>query len=93
MAKQVQLTIPVLTEIIERNKLQESPSDTEVLIAELQTELAVGAFQLTEELLRSALAEMEAALYEQMTARLRRELPELIDRILREHLAENGSEE
>jgi len=93
MAKQVQLTIPVLTEIIERNKLQDSPSDTEVLIAELQTELAVGAFQLTEELLRSALAEMQAALYEQMTARLRRELPELIDRVLREHLAEDGNEE
>jgi hypothetical protein len=62
--------------------------DLETLIAELQTKLASSAFTLTEEILRSSLAEMEANLYEQVSARLRRELPELIDTMLREHLAQ-----
>jgi hypothetical protein len=36
--------------------------------------------------LRGALAGLEATLLEQITAKLRRELPELIDATLREHL-------
>jgi len=63
------------------------PPDVESLIAELQTRLASSTFALTEELLREAFNEMEAKLYEQISARLRRELPELIDTLLREHLA------
>jgi hypothetical protein len=62
------------------------PSDVESLIAELQTRLASSTFTLTEKLLREAFNEMEAKLYEQISARLRRELPELIDTLLREHL-------
>jgi hypothetical protein len=60
--------------------------DVESLIAELQTSLASSTFTLTEKLLREAFNEMEAKLYEQISARLRRELPELIDTLLREHL-------
>jgi hypothetical protein len=93
MAEQFQFSIPVLTEIIKRNKLGQSPSETELLIAELQTRLASDTFALTERLLRDALTQMQAALYEQMTARLRRELPDLIDRVLREQLAKDNNEE
>ena len=43
-------------------------------------------------LLHNAFAEMEAKLFAQISARLREELPELIDRILREHLGEDLDE-
>ena len=60
--------------------------DHQALIAELQTRLASATFALTEELIRAAFSEMEANLHRQVCARLRRELPELIDSLLREHL-------
>ena len=60
--------------------------DTENLIAELQTRIASAAFALTEELLHTAFSEMEAKLHQQISARLRSELPELIDSLLRAHL-------
>ena len=58
----------------------------ETLIAELQTKLSADAFALTEKLLRSAISEMEATLFEKVLNRLRQDLPELVDTILREHL-------
>jgi hypothetical protein len=72
--------IPVLTEII-------GPDDTEALIAELQTRLAAATFEMTEDILRRAFVDLEAKLHEQIAGRLRRELPEIIDAMLREHLA------
>jgi hypothetical protein len=86
--------IPVLTDVI----VSASPTlpplarqrdlsfESDALVAELQTKLSSRAFALTEDLLRSAFAEMEATLFEQITEKLRRELPELIDATLREHL-------
>jgi hypothetical protein len=58
----------------------------EAVIAELQTRLAASTFALTDELIRTAFGEMEAKLHEQISARLRRELPELIDSLIREYL-------
>jgi hypothetical protein len=87
-------SIPVLTDIVNETASGENGSDpraVETLIAELQTELSASAFALTEQVLRAAFTEMEAALLEQITARLRQELPELVDRVLREQLA--GDEE
>jgi hypothetical protein len=86
--------IPVLTDVIDETAGSEESGDPraiETLIAELQTELSASAFALTEQVLRAAFAEMEAALFEQITARLRQELPELVDRVLRERLS--GDEE
>ena len=57
----------------------------EMLVAELQTKLSVSAFDLTEQLLLSAISEMESTLRKQVLIRLRQELPELIDTVLREH--------
>ena len=82
-------TIPILTDIVDDAHRASEPAerhDAEALIAELQTQLAASAFALTEQILRTAFAELEAGLHEQITARLRRELPELVDKILREHL-------
>lgn len=79
--------IPVLTEIIaEAAGTGASEADVETLIAELQTKLASRTYALAEELMRSAFAEMEASLYQRIASRLRRELPELIDDVLRQHL-------
>lgn len=89
--------IPVLTDVItddEAASIGEATAsvDHASLIAELQTQLASNAYALTEQLLHNAFAEMEATLFAQISARLRQELPELIDRILREHLGEDAEE-
>lgn len=68
-------------------------ADREMLIAELQTRLAAAAFQLTDDILRNAFAEMEASVFEQVSGRLRRELPEMIDSLLREQLASTGNQD
>lgn len=70
-------------------QLEHDPaSEIETLIAELQTQIAAGAFAMTDEIMRAAFAEMEAAVFEKISGRLRRELPEMIDRKLRERLRE-----
>ena len=77
--------IPTLTDVVPD---VDSPLnvDRNMLIAELQTKLATRTYLLADELLRSALASMQATLLEQISARLRKELPELIDSTLREQL-------
>lgn len=92
MAQQnVERNIPVLTDII-ANASSLLPSARDELVAELQTKLASRTFALAEELLRSAVAEMEANLIEQISSQLRRELPEIIDATLREHLSPPDSD-
>jgi len=94
--------IPVLTDVVEDDFDAEATAtpvkadgldDPEMLIAELQTKLSVGAFTLTEQLLHSAISEMEATLFEQVLNRLRQELPELVDTVLREHLGADSDED
>ena len=84
--------IPILTDAI----LSAGPTlpplvERDALVAELQTALAARTYALTEEVLRAAFAELEASLLERITARLRRELPELIDATLRERFGEERS--
>ena len=80
--------IPMLTEVVgEPPETPELSGATEALAAELQVHLAASTFALTEQLLRGALADVEAAVAEQVTAKLREQLPELIDVVLRRHLA------
>jgi len=86
--------VPILTDVI----IAAGPAlppllDRDTLVAELQTKLAARTFALTDELLRSAFAQMEASVFQQITAKLRRELPELIDATLREHLGEDRNQE
>jgi hypothetical protein len=76
--------IPVLTDVI-RAATNADGRELEVLLAEMQTKLASRTFKLADELLKSAFAEMEATLFEQISSKLRRQLPELIDSTLREH--------
>jgi len=78
--------VPAVDErFVERNLT----ADREALIAELQTEIAASMFALTDEIMRSAFAEMEASVFAQISGELRRKLPELIDARLRERLGDN----
>jgi hypothetical protein len=87
--KASQVEIPVLRDVVQDPGGDRSDEDNAALIAELQTELASSAFALTEQLLHAAFSEMEAAIHEQISRKLRQELPELIDKILRQHLSDD----
>lgn len=55
-------------------------------LAALKAELVAVAWEVVLDLLHSAVREVEAALFEQVSARLRDELPDIVDRALRNHL-------
>lgn len=84
------LRIPVLTDAVAQprraaaDELARSGL-SEAELAELQTRIAAGSFVLVERLLQNAFKEMEAALFDEVVSRLRHELPDLIDQVLREH--------
>jgi hypothetical protein len=89
MAAIPEFQIPVLTEAIDAAiEAADLPdlADREALIAELQTEIASRTFTLTDTIMRNAFAEMEASIFEQISGSLRRELPEMVDELLRERL-------
>lgn len=79
---------PARTEVTTSRGDEATHPDRQILIAELQTEIASATFVLADKILRSAFAEMEASIFAQITGRLRRELPEMIDELLRERLGE-----
>lgn len=62
----------------------------EAALAELEVRLASASLDLTDRLLHTAFQEMEAAMFEQVSNRLRAELPELVARIIREHFGESS---
>ena len=64
--------------------------DAETVIAELQTRIASHVYELTDELMRAAFADLEARVFRQISTNLRQQLPELIDSVVREHLLERG---
>jgi len=87
--------IPLLTDIVVGAKTLDAKArvaapptqlDIESTIAELQTRLASRTYALTDELLRAAFNDMEANVFRQVSSRLRQQLPELIDAVLREQL-------
>jgi hypothetical protein len=86
----LELNIPVLTEVI-RSAATLPNNELDALLAEVQTKLAARTFKLADDVLRSAFAELEAALFEQISGKLRRQLPELIDATLREHFETRGT--
>ncbi|TFG86023.1 MAG: hypothetical protein E4H19_07045 [Chromatiales bacterium] len=86
--------IPVLTDAVARPRRSAAdemtrPALTESELAELQVRIATSSFMLVEKLLHLAYKEMEATLFDEVVGRLRNELPELIDQVLREHFEED----
>jgi hypothetical protein len=55
-------------------------------LAALKAELVAVAWEVVIDLLHSAVREVEAALFEQVSSRLRDELPDIVERALRNHL-------
>jgi hypothetical protein len=55
-------------------------------LAALKAELVAVAWEVVLDLLHSAVREVEAALFEQVSAKLREELPEIVEKALRNHL-------
>lgn len=66
-------------------------ADRDAVIAELQTEIAASMFALTDNIMRTTFAEMEASIFEQISRRLRAELPEIVDALLRERLGDDSN--
>jgi len=91
--------IPVLTDVVAESEANADEADQlggtidlgdiETLIAELQTRIASQTFTLADDLMREAFAEMEANIFRQISSRLRQELPEMIDSIIRVQLTGN----
>jgi hypothetical protein len=73
--------IPILTEAVENGAAAPAPFDTKAIHAAIVTE----SLKLADTLLRQAATDIEATLFERVLDRLRAELPELVDRVLREH--------
>jgi Zn-dependent M32 family carboxypeptidase len=80
--------IPILTEAVEQSTAPPS-FDTKALHAAIVTE----TLNLADSLLHQATKDIEATLFERVFDRLRAQLPELVDGILREHTAAQGPPE
>jgi Zn-dependent M32 family carboxypeptidase len=76
--------IPILTEEAEKNDASLASLDVKAVHAALVTE----TLNLADSLLHRAAKDIEAALFERVLDQLRAQLPELVDRVLREHAAQ-----
>ena len=75
--------IPVLTDAIEKDGHAFALLDTKSVHASIVTE----SLKLAESLLHQATKDIEAILFERVLDQLRAQLPEIVDRVLREHSA------
>ena len=85
--------IPVLTSVVRKTPNTE-PCETSAAgldVSELEFKLTSASLDLADRLIRSAFQEMEAAVFDQVSNRLREELPKLISEILREKLPGSDS--
>lgn len=79
--------IPVLTDIVEEEpEAAAEPADqTMVFLEALEAHLTNAVHEHADELVHNACREMEALLLEQVSDRLKAELPALVSRIILEH--------
>jgi hypothetical protein len=75
--------IPILTDSVKENIEAPLSFDAKAVHAAILTE----TLELADSLLHQAAKDIEATLFERVLDRLRAQLPELVDRILREHAA------
>jgi uncharacterized protein (DUF2267 family) len=84
-------SIPVLTDIVEDDSHAAPPMDrTSLFLDELEAHLTAAIHEQADELVHNACREMEALLLEQVSDRLRAELPALIAGIIEEHFRGPG---
>jgi uncharacterized protein (DUF2267 family) len=84
--------IPVLTDVVEPNLGSGSAfiTDTSRFLGDLEAHLTAVIHEQADELVHNALREMEALLLEQVSDRLKAELPLLISRVIAEHFRGPG---
>jgi uncharacterized protein (DUF2267 family) len=84
--------IPVLTDIVEPNTGSASAfiNDTSRFLHDLEAHLTAVVHEEADELVHNALREMEALLLEQVSDRLKAELPRLISSVIAEHFRGPG---
>ena len=75
--------IPILIDEAEKNDAKLASLDVKAVHAALVSE----TLNLADSLLHRAAKDIEAALFERVFDQLRAQLPELVDRVLREHAA------
>jgi Zn-dependent M32 family carboxypeptidase len=73
--------IPILTDAVEDDGRRYALFDTKTVHAAIVSE----TLNLADSLLHQAAKDIEAALFERVFDQLRAQLPELVDRVLREH--------
>ena len=78
--------IPILTDEVEQSGLVSAFFDAKAVHAAVVSETT----ELADSLLHQAAKDIEAILFERVFDRLRAQLPELVDRVLREHAAPKG---
>jgi len=91
---QVMDSIPVLTDIIENDApgVVSAVDRTAEFLGEIEAHLATAIHDHADELVHNACREMEALLLEQVSDRLRAQLPSLIAGIIEQHFREPGSD-
>jgi len=82
--------IPLLTDPIIDDEFRRGPASFSDDAKLLQSAVISETLQLADSLLHQAVKDIEATLFERVFDRLRAELPELVDRILREHAPDAG---
>jgi uncharacterized protein (DUF2267 family) len=86
--------IPVLTDIVEDDApgVVSAVDRTAEFLGEIEAHLATAIHDHADELVHNACREMEALLLEQVSDRLRAQLPSLIAGIIEQHFREPGSD-
>lgn len=74
--------IPILTDAVDSAGTTSPAIDTKALASAILAE----TMKLADSLLHQAAKDIEATLFERVFDRLRAELPELVDRVIREHV-------
>jgi hypothetical protein len=79
--------IPVLTDVVEDADRGPSPATdpTVAFLEQLESHLTTAVHEHADELVHNACREMEALLLEQVSDRLKAELPALVSRVILEH--------
>ncbi len=73
--------IPILTDAVQESE----PSSLSIEAKAVHAAILSETLELADSLLHQAVKDIEATLFERVLDRLRARLPELVDRILREH--------
>lgn len=78
--------IPVLTDVVEQDaRASTFIDDTALFLGELEAHLTAMIHEEADELVHNACRELEALLLEQVSDRLKAELPGLIAKVIAEH--------